>query len=61
MSFSFSGFSRKSNWKKIIGSESLSRGLASGNSSVTIVGILVNTGAKYGASTCDLYTYSEWA
>ena len=37
--------------------ESLSRGLASGKSSVMIIGLIVNTGAKYGASICDLYTY----
>ena len=45
--------------KEIIGCESLARGLALGQSSIMIIGLLVNTGAKYGASEYDLYTYSE--
>ena len=51
--FGFSDFSGKNNWKEIIGCESLSWGLASGQSSVVIIGLLVNTGAKYGASIYD--------
>ena len=43
--------------KEIIDCDSLSRGLISGQSSVMIIGLLVNTGAKYGASTYGLYTY----
>ena len=42
----------------MIGCESVSGVLASGQSSVVIIGLLVNTGAKYGASIYDLYTYS---
>ena len=56
--FGFGDFSGKSNLKEIIGCESLSRGLASGHSSVMIIGLLVNTGAKYGASIYGLCTYS---
>ena len=48
--FGFNDFSRKINWKEVIGRESLSRVLASGNSSVIIIALLVNNGAKYGAS-----------
>ena len=55
-----SGFCWKNYWKEIIGSKILSQGVASGQSSVMIIGLLVNTGAKYGASIYDLYTYSEW-
>ena len=51
--FGFNDFSREKNWKEIIGRESLSRGLASGNSSVIIIGLLVKPGAKYGASRYD--------
>ena len=46
-------FLGKKNWKEIIGRDSLSRGLASGNSSVIIIGLLVKPGAKYGASRYD--------
>ena len=38
--------------------ESLLRGLVSGYGSVMITGLLVNTGAKYGASIYGLYIYS---
>ena len=58
MCFDFGDFSGKNNWKEIIDCESLSRGLASGQNSVMIIGLLVNIGAKYGASICGLYTYS---
>ena len=51
--FGFSDFSGKINWKKIIGCESLSQGLASGHSSVIIIRLLVNTGAKYVGSIYD--------
>ena len=57
----FSDFSRKNNWKEIIGYESLWRGLASGQSSIMIIGLLVTLGGKYGASIYDLYTSSERA
>ena len=46
-------FLGKKHWKEIIGRDSLSRGLASGNSSVIIIGLLVKPGAKYGASRYD--------
>ena len=42
----FGDFSGKNNWKKIIDCKTFSRGLASVQSSV-IIGLLVNTGAKY--------------
>ena len=48
--FGFGDFSGKYNWKGIIDFKSLSQGLASGQSSFMIIGLLVNTGAKYGAS-----------
>ena len=48
--FDFGDFSGKNNWKEIIDCERLLRGLASGQGSVMITGLLVNTGAKYGAS-----------
>ena len=48
--FGFGDFSGKNNWKEIIDCESFSRVLASGQSNVMIIGLLVNTGAKYGAS-----------
>ena len=50
--------SGENNWKEIIGCENLSRGLASGQSIAIIIGLLVNNGAKYGASMYDLYAYS---
>ena len=37
--------------------KSLLQGLASGEGSVMIIGLLVNTGAKFGAAIYDLYTY----
>ena len=48
--FDFGDFSGKNNWKEIIDYKSLSQGLASGQSSVMTTDLLVNTGAKYGAS-----------
>ena len=54
--FGFSDFSGKNNWKEIIGCKRLWPGLASEQSSVMIIGLLANTGAKYGASIHDLYT-----
>ena len=50
MCFDFGDFSGKNNWKEIIDCERLLRELASGQGSVMIIGLLVNTGAKYGAS-----------
>ena len=47
--FGFVNFSGKNNWKEIIDCESLPWGLASGQSSVMIIDLLVNTGDKYGA------------
>ena len=46
----FGDSSGKNNWKEIIDCKSLLRGLASRQSSVVIIGLLVNTGAKYGTS-----------
>ena len=54
-------FSRKNNWKEIIDSESLLQELASGQGSVMIIGLLVNTGAKHGALIYGLCTYFYWA
>ena len=51
--FGFSDFSRKNNWKEIIGCDTLSRGLASGHRGVMMIGLPVNTGAKHGASKYD--------
>ena len=59
--FGFGDFSGKNNWKKIIDFEIVLRELASGSGSVMIIGLLVNTGAKYVALIYDLYTYSYWA
>ena len=56
--FDFGDFSGKNNCKEIIDCESLSRGLASGQSSVMIIGLLVNTEVRYGASIYGLYIYS---
>ena len=49
--FGFSDLSGKKNLKEIIDCESLSQGLASWHSSVIIIGLLVNTRAKYSVST----------
>ena len=56
--FGFGDFSGKNNWKEIIDCDSLSRGLASGQSSVMTTGLLVNIWTKYGPSIYGLYTYS---
>ena len=56
--FGFNDFSRKNNWKEVIGRESLSRVLASGNSSIIIIALLVNNGAKYGTSWFISQRYS---
>ena len=50
MCFDFGDFSGKNIWKKIIDWESLLWGLASEQSSLMIIGLFVNTGAKYGPS-----------
>ena len=55
--FDLSGFCWKNNWKEIIGCKSLSQGLASGQTSVMIIGVLVNTGAKYGASIWFIHLF----
>ena len=55
MCFGFGDFSDKNNWKEIISCESLSRGLASGQSSVMKIGLLVNTDAEYGVA---IYVYT---
>ena len=46
--FGFVEFSGKNNWKEIIDCKSSVWGLASGQSSSMIIGLLLNTGAKYG-------------
>ena len=48
--FVFGDSSGKNNWKEINDCRSLSRGLPSGQSSVMIIDLHVNTRAKYGAS-----------
>ena len=48
----------ENNWKEILVCENILWGLASEQGSVMIIGLLVNTGAKYGASIYGLYTFS---